>query len=392
MTTAYYRRSRRIPEMPQESLPATLFRGGTTKGVYFQRADMPDDRESWDAMLLSTFGSPDPKQIDGVGGSHSTASKAMIVAASETPGVDVEYLFAQVGIETPVVDWGGNCGNLTYAVGPFALERGLVDATGPEPVELVLENANTGTVVEQSVPVDAEGSPEYQGDFEVHGVRGTGARVPSRFLDPGGSESDAVFPTGDRQETLQVPGLGTLTVSLIDVSNPCVFARASDLGMTATELPEKIDDDPELLDRLERVRSAACARFGFVDDAAAATARSPGIPKMVVVDEQRSYESVAGETVDTDEFDLLARIMSMGKAHHAFSVTGAMCTAVAAALPGTLPSEYLADGEPEAVVIGHPKGTMRVGTGLDGDEVAYAEVDRTARQLMHGDLYYPADR
>jgi 2-methylaconitate cis-trans-isomerase PrpF len=378
--------------MTQERLPATLFRGGTTKGVYVRRADMPDDREAWDDVLLKTFGSPDPKQIDGVGGSHSTASKAMLLSAPSDDVVDVEYLFAQVGIEKPVVDWGGNCGNLTYAVGPFALERGLVAADGPGRTEFVLRNTNTGTVVEQSVPVDADGAPIYRGEFTVHGVPGTGARIPSRFLDPGGSETGAVFPTGERTETLAVDGVGRLEVSLVDVSNPCVFARASDLGLTATELPEDVDADPDLLADLERVRSAACARLGFVEDPAAATAESPGIPKVAVVGEKRDYESVSGETVPTGEFDLLARIMSMQKAHHAYSVTGAMCTAAAAALPGTVPNAFLAaEDRLDSVVIGHPKGTMAVRVALDGDDVTYAEVDRTARQLMDGHLYYLPD-
>jgi 2-methylaconitate cis-trans-isomerase PrpF len=379
--------------MSLESLPATLFRGGTTKGVYFRRADMPDDRDSWDDVLLKTFGSPDPKQIDGVGGAHSTASKAMIVSESSESGIDLEYLFAQVGIERPVIDWGGNCGNLTYAVGPFALERGLVTAETEDTgrADFVLQNTNTGTVVEQSVPVGADGYPEYCGDFTVHGVRRTGARIPSRFLDPGGSETDAVFPTGNRMEELDIDGFGVIEVTLVDVSNPCVFARASDLGMTAAERPEGIDADSDLLDKLERVRSAACVRFGFVDDPAEATARSPGIPKMAVVGEKHDYESVSGETVEADEFDLLARIMSMQKAHHAYSVTGAMCTAVATAFPGTIPNEHLTSEQPDRIVLGHPKGTISVGVGLDGDEVVYTEVDRTARQLMHGDLYYLPD-
>lgn len=378
--------------MAQQSLPATLFRGGTTKGVYIRRSDMPADRETWDEVLLKAFGSPDPKQIDGVGGSHSTASKAMILSQSNESGIDVEYLFAQVGVDEPVVDWGGNCGNLTYAVGPFALERGLVTAGNSAHANLVLENTNTGTVVEQSVPVDADGTPVYQGEFEMHGVRGTGARIPSRFLDPGGSETGAVFPTGNRREKLDMVGLGRLEVTLIDVSNPCVFVHASDLGMTAAERPTEIDADRELLETLERVRSTACARFGFVNDPAEATARSPGIPKMVVVGEKRAYRTVSGETVESDEFDILARIMSMGKSHHAYSVTGAMCTAVAAALPGTVPNGYLAAGDrSNRVVLGHPKGTMSVDIGLNGEKIVYTEVDRTARQLMSGELYYLPD-
>lgn len=380
--------------MSQRSLPATVFRGGTTKGVYFNREEMPADRGRWDELLLNTFGSPDPRQVDGIGGSHSTASKAMIISVPDDEGVDVEYLFAQVGIDKPVVDWGGNCGNLTYAVGPYAMERGLVtpDTDGEEPVHLTLRNENTGAVVEQSVPVTDGGEPRYRGDFRVHGVPGTGARIRSRFRDPSGSVTDALFPTGNRVDTLSVSGVGPVEASLVDVSNPCVFVRASAVGMTAAELPPAVDSDPDLLDRLERIRSVAAAKLGFVDDPADARETSPGIPKLTVVGEPRSYETSLGETVTPDDYDLLARMLSMQKAHHAYAITGAMCTATAARVAGTIPNEFLTARDPDRVTIAHPKGTLTVGVELDGDEVSYTEVDRTARQIMHGDLYYvPSD-
>jgi len=376
-----------LGHMAQCSIPATLFRGGTTKGVYFRREDMPSDRETWDEMLLDAFGSPDPMQIDGIGGSHSTTSKAMIVSAADGDA-DVEYLFAGVGIEKPVVDWGGNCGNLSFAIGPYAIERGIVDPPADaDRVDLVLRNVNTGDTVEQSVPLE-DGDPRYAGDFTVHGVPGTGGRVRSRFLDPGGSVTGEVFPTGKRTETLSVEGVGGIEVSLVDVSSPCVFARAGEIGLDVTALPEEIDADADLLERLERVRSAACARYGFVDDPAEATDTSPNVPKLAVGGERAAYETVGGETVEPDEFDLLARVMSMQKAHHAYSVTGAMCTAVAASLSGTIPAEYLDGDRPETVTIGHPKGTITVGVGIDGETVTYTEMNRTARQIMHGDLFY----
>jgi 2-methylaconitate cis-trans-isomerase PrpF len=382
--------------MPQESLEATVFRGGTSKGVYVREGEMPVDRDEWDALLLDAFGSPDPMQLDGIGGSHSTTSKAMVVSRSGARGADVDYRFGQVAVEKPVVDWGGNCGNLTFAIGPYAVERGLVDVDGPGRVELVLRNANTGDLIEQAVPVDPDGLPRYSGDFRVDGVAGTGARITSRFLDPGGAVTGSVFPTGDRRETLDVPVLGAVDVSLVDVSSPCVFVRAADVGVDAGALPGEIDADESLLERLEAVRSAACARLGFVDDAECATAESPGIPKLAVVGERSSYRTVNGDTVDPESYDLLARIMSMQKAHHAYAVTGAMCTAVAASIPGTVAADYLAadrqdEGDrPAEVVLGHPKGTMRVGVDLDGDDVVATTVDRTARQIMHGDLFYGA--
>jgi len=377
--------------MALQSVPAALFRGGTSKGVYFREADLPADRAAREDLLLAAYGSPDPMQLDGVGGSHSTTSKAMMVAPSPKEGVDVEYRFAQVGVEKPVVDWGGNCGNLSFAIGPYAVESGAASVESTDGrVDLVLENANTGTVVEQSLPVTADGAPRYDGDFKVHGVPGTASRIRSRFRDPGGAVTDAVFPTGNRRDVLDVAGAGEIEVSLVDVSNPCVFARAADVGMTATETPAEIDADGALLDRLERVRSAAAERLGFVDDAAAATATSPGIPKMAVVGERSSYQTVDGRTVERDEFDLLARIMSMQKAHHVYAVTGAMCTATAAAFPGTVPNEFVAPDAGDRVVIGHPKGTMAVGVGADveSEAVAHTEMDRTARKLMAGDLFY----
>lgn len=378
--------------MHQKSFPATVFRGGTSKGVYVRRENMPADRQEWDDLLLDAFGSPDPMQLDGIGGSHSTTSKAMIVSGSDREGVDVDYTFGQVGVEKPVVDWGGNCGNLTFAVGPYALEQGIPDVD-PEDgrVELVLYNTNTEAIVEQSVPVHGDGTPRYDGDFEVYGVPGRGGRVRSRFLDPGGSVTGTVFPTGNRVDAIEVAGLGDVEMSLVDVASPGVFVRASDLGMSATELPAEINADRDLLDRLERVRSAACAEYGFVDDPADASDVSPGIPKLAVVGERQSYDAVDGTTVRADDYDLLARIMSMQKAHHAYAVTGAMCTAIAAALPGTIPNEFLDGDRPDEVVLGHPKGPMSIGVGLDGDDVTYTEVDRTARQILDGDLFYLAE-
>ncbi|WP_254533074.1 2-methylaconitate cis-trans isomerase PrpF family protein [Natrinema gelatinilyticum] len=374
--------------MAQQRISASLFRGGTSKGVYFRRKDLPADRDRWDQLLLETFGSPDPMQIDGIGGSYSTASKTMIVSPGEGE-VNVEYLFGQVGIEKPVVDWGGNCGNLSFAIGPFALERGIATAGVTDGrASLVLENENTGTVVEQSIPVDADGEPRYRGDFSVNGVPGTGARIRSRFLNPGGSVTGDVFPTGNRTDVLEVPGVGELEVSLVDVSNPCVFARASDLSLTAAERPETIDGNDAVLKRLERVRSVACERYGFVDDADDATAESPGIPKMAIVGEPQPYETVGEDTVEPEEYDLLARIMSMQKAHHAYAVTGAMCTAAAAAIPGTIPHEFRRERDADGITIAHPKGTIWVGVDVDGEEVRATAVDRTAREIMHGDLYY----
>lgn len=390
--------------MRQKRYPATLFRGGTSNGIYFRKDALPSDRDQWDKLLLALFGSPDPMQLDGVGGSHSTTSKAMIVWASEDPDIDVEYRFGQIGVEKPVVDWGGNCGNLTFAVGPYALERELVSPAGgardkspmydersglDDAVELVLRNENTDTIVEQEIPVTTSGKPRIEGEFKVNGVPGTGARIRSRFLDPGGSVTNRVFPTGNRIDLLSVDGVGEIEVSLLDVTSPCVFARATDLGMCGTELPDELGSEKALLERIERVRSAACARYGFVDDSEAATSQSPGIPKLALVGERATYKTVGGATVAAEDYDLLARIMSMQKPHHAYAVTGAMCTAVAAAFPDTIPNEYINGDRPDAIELAHPKGTMEIGLGIEGDSVNYTRVDRTARQLFVGEICHP---
>lgn len=377
--------------MNQNHVPATIFRGGTSKGVYIRHEEMPADRADWDELLLDLFGSPDPMQLDGIGGSHSSTSKAMIISEPADEDVDVEYTFGQVGVEKPVVDWGGNCGNLTFAVGSYALEEGITDVVSENGrVELTLLNTNTGVSVEQSIPVHDDGTPRYDGDFEVNGLPGRGSRIRSRFLNPGGSETGSVFPTGSRVDTLEVEGLGDVEASLVDVASPGVFVRAGDVGMTAEELPSEINADPDTLERLERIRSAACSEFGLVDDPRDATDVSPSIPRIAVVNERKTYSVVDGSTVGKDEFDFLARIISMQKAHHAYAVTGAMCTAAAAAFPGTIPNEFMDAGRPDQVVLGHPKGPMRIGVGLRDEEVEFTEVDRTARRILDGHLYYLA--
>lgn len=372
--------------MQQEYLPATVFRGGTSKGIYFEADALPDDRDAWDDLLLNAYGSPDPMQLDGIGGSHSTTSKAMICSPGEAE-FDIDYLFGQVGVEKPVVDWGGNCGNLSFAIGPFALERGIVNTdTTDGRTTLRLRNTNTDGVVEQSIPVDEKGKPQYDGDFKVYGVAGTGARITSRFLDPGGSVTGSVFPTGNRIDILDVDELGEIEASLVDVSSPCVFVRAEDINMSVTALPEETNADADLLDRLERVRSTACERYGFADQVNA-TSESPGIPKIAVIGERETYETVNGDILSPDDYDLLARIMSMQKAHHAYAVTGAMCTAVTSVLEGTIPNEFAA-GSPDEITIGHPKGPMTIGVEVIDDEVIATTVDRTVRQIMDGRLFY----
>lgn len=375
---------------PQSSLQrrveGMLIRGGTSKGLFVRDRDLPQERR--DDVILEAFGSPDPLQVDGIGGSHSHTSKLMIVDPSDRPGIDVEYTFGQVGINEAVIDWGGNCGNLTSAVGVFAILEGMVDATTPE-THLTLYNTNTETVVEQTIPV-VGGEPAITGEYSIDGVPRPGARIDSRFLDPAGGVSGALFPTGQPTDSIPIEGR-TVEVSIVDVANPNVFVRAGDLGLAGTELPAALEANAAVMQQLERLRAVACERLGLVADASLASEQSPGVPFIALVAEPASYPTSTEGTVSGETIDVTARIISNGRPHHAYAMTGAICLAAAACLPGTIPASC-ATPSGDRVTIGHPKGTLdvRVETtgGANGVGVDSVTVARTARPLMHGSVYY----
>jgi 2-methylaconitate cis-trans-isomerase PrpF len=379
----------------QRRVRAVFVRGGTSRALVFHHRDLPERREAWDPIFLAALGSPDPygRQLDGLGGGISSLSKVAIVGPSTRPDADVDYTFGQVEVTRAAVDYRGNCGNISSAIGPFAIDEALVPAR--EPLTLVrIHNTNTRKVIHAHVPVES-GQAAVRGDFALDGVPGTGARIALDFLDPGGAVTGRLLPTGRAQDSLDVPELGPVSASLVDATNPMVFVRAKELGLDGTERPDELDARPELAARLEAIRAAAAVRMGLAATPAEASRTSTAVPKIAVVAPAAAYRTLAGTTVESDAVDLVARIVSMGKVHRAFALTGAMCLAVAARIPGTVARE--AGGFAEAagdVRIGHPSGILTiaaaVGSAPDGAPVARTvTVYRTARRLMEGFVLVP---
>lgn len=368
-------------------LPVTLLRGGTSKGVYLLEKDLPANRKEWDSLLLRLMGSPDKKQIDGLGGGQSVTSKVAILRKSDRPDADVDYTFAQVSVDKAVVSYGGNCGNISSGVGPFAIEKKLVPAL--EGSTLVrIYNTNTGKVIQEEVPT-SEGQVKYEGDFRIAGVPGTAAPLKLRFVDPAGTLGKGLLPTGNPVDVLEVPGRGTVEVSLVDAANPLVFVKAVDLGLTGTELPDAINGDPELLWLLETIRGLAAVKLGLCSTPEEAAWVTPGLPKMTLVAPPREYTTSAGEEVLADQVDLVARMMSMQKTHPSYAMTGAMCTAAAAAVPGTLVQQVLRAGcDLQNIRIGHPGGILPCGVDPEGEGPVPVIRDtfgyRTANLLLEG--------
>ena len=371
-----------VPGASFGSIPASLIRGGTSRGVVLSLDDVPAEGPDRDRFLVTLMGSNDPGQMDGFGGNTSTTSKVMLVG--RPGGDDIPYLFAQVDPRNPVVDYGGNCGNMTSAVALYCVMEGLAPATAPVS-RFTLVNLNTGTRIRAHVPSTEDG-PITEGDFRIAGVGEPGAEIVTEYLDPAGRNGQ--FPTGSPIETLPVPGVGDITVSIVDVSSPLVFLHAADVGLQGTELPAEIDADEGLLQRLEAIRAEAAVRLGLVDRAEDATRKTPGIPKLTIVSAPTGYSTSLGTQVSGDAVDLVARIMSVQRTHHAYAMTGALCTAAASALPGTIPHQVSRQPVSGAVRIGHPKGVTSVGITVAGEEegrvVRSVSVSRTARCLMRG--------
>ena len=389
---------------PQIKIPATYMRGGTSKGVFFKLDDLPEAAQQAgrvrDQLLLRVIGSPDPyaKQIDGMGGATSSTSKTVILAKSQQPEHDVDYLFGQVSIDQPFVDWSGNCGNLTAAVGSFAISNGLVDAARiPENgiCTVRIWQVNIQKTIIAHVPI-TQGQVQETGDFELDGVTFPAAEVQIEFLDPAddGEDGGAMFPTGNLVDTLEVPEIGRFQATFINAGIPTIFLNAEDIGYTGSELQDAINGDAKALARFETIRAYGAKQMGLIQDISEAASRQH-TPKIAFVSKPKQYVSSSGKTITEQDTDLLVRALSMGKLHHAMMGTAAVAIGTAAAIPGTLVNLVAGGGAREAVRFGHPSGTLRVGAQAIQEKgqwvVKKAVMSRSARVLMEGWVRIPAE-
>jgi probable AcnD-accessory protein PrpF len=390
--------------LPQLRIPATYMRGGTSKGVFFRLEDLPEAARvpgpARDALLMRVIGSPDPygKHTDGMGGATSSTSKCVIIAPASVPGHDVDYLYGQVSIDTAFVDWSGNCGNLSTAVGPFAVANGFIPAERiPQDGSVTVRvwQANIGKTILVHVPV-RNGQVQETGDFELDGVTFPAAEIVLEFLDPSDDEGEggSMFPTGNLVDALEVPGVGTLEATLITAGIPTVFVDAAAIGYDGTELQPAINDDKGALARLEAIRVAGALRMGLIRTPEEAATRQH-TPKVAFVAPPKDYVSSSGKQIAADAIDLNVRAMSMGKLHHAMMGTASVAIATAASVPGTLVNRAAGGGTRDAVRFGHPSGTLRVGASveqIDGQwTVTRAVMSRSARVLMEGRVRVPQD-
>ncbi|WP_227107968.1 2-methylaconitate cis-trans isomerase PrpF [Chromobacterium rhizoryzae] len=394
-----------MTQSAQIRIPATYMRGGTSKGVFFRLQDLPEAARrpgaTRDALLLRVIGSPDPygKQIDGMGGASSSTSKTVIVSPSSRPGHDVDYLFGQVGIDKAFVDWSGNCGNLSAAVGPFAIAGGLIDparipANGVCSVRIW--QANIGKTIIAHVPITA-GQVQETGDFELDGVTFPAAEIALEFLDPadeGDGDGGAMFPTGQLVDTLEVPGVGVFPVTLINAGIPTIFVKAADIGYSGAESQDAINADPAALARFEAIRAHGALKMGLIETLGEIASRQH-TPKIAFIAPPADYTASSGKPVRAADIDLLARAMSMGKLHHAMMGTAAVAIGTAAAIPGTLVNLAAGGGKRRMVRFGHPSGTLRVGAEARQENGAWtvtkAVMSRSARVLMEGWVRVPGD-
>ena len=380
-------------------IPAVYMRGGTSKGVFFKTTDLPPPGAARDRLLLRVMGSPDPyaKQMDGMGGASSSTSKAVLLSRSSRPDCDVDYLFGQVSVDKPTVDWSGTCGNLAAAVGPFAVEEGLVDAPRDGTAVIRVWQVGLRRKIVVHVPM-SDGGVVEAGDFELDGVAFPAAKLRVDFVDPSGSEEAGggrgMFPTGKVVERLHVPGHGDYDVTMIDAGMPAIFIRADALGLAGTELQPDVNSRPDFLARCEAIRAHGAVAMGVVPSIEAASEKFPHAPKLAFVAEPRGYTASSGKEVGEQDIDLLVRIISMGALHHAMTGTGGVAIAAAACVPGTLLHDIVGSLGDRAVRVGHPSGTLEAAADARQENgvwsIARVSMYRSARRIMEGHVRVPA--
>lgn len=381
-------------------LPLSILRGGTSRALFFTPDALPYSRPVIESILMNVMGSPDPRQINGLGGATPQTSKVAIVGPSQREDADVDYTFAQVDITTALVDWGGNCGNISSAVGPFAVNQGLVDPVADGQLQTVrIFNTNTNKVIRARFPVIG-GRAALAGETRIAGVPFPGARVDLEFEDPTGAVSGAALPTGNPSDTITLPDGSAVEVSIVDAANPTVFVRPDAVGIEGHESAAELDANEAVLERLEQIRSIGAVMLGLVDSADRATAVTPGLPKIGVVSRPRDYVTSTGETMATGDVDVLVRMMSMQHPHRACQITAGICTGVASTIPGTLVNEIhdasasITEDAAHDVRLGHPSGLMvtavRGTPGASGvPSISGVAVVRTARGILDGVVHVP---
>jgi len=374
------------------SFACSIIRGGTSKGLYLKGNELPEAGALRDKVVLRLLGSPDLRQIDGLGGANSLTSKVCIIGPSEREDADVDYTFGQVSVDKAKIDWQGNCGNLTSGVGVFAVNQNFVIPREPETTVRIF-NTNTSKLIHVKVPVEA-GRARSSGSYSIHGVPGTGAKQEVEFFDPAGGVTGKLLPTGKAQDIIDLGEKGRFTISVVDAVTPVVYLRAAELGLKGTELPTEVEAMPRVLALMEELRSVAAEMSGIVEKREEATEKSPAFPKVGFVSPPCDYVNPEGKTIKAGEIDIVARLGSMQKMHRAYMIGGAVSTGAAAQIPGTVVREALSERarmNGGSLIIGHPYGPMEVDIAGEGGNIRKVTVFRTARVLMDGIAYIPEE-
>ncbi|NYT64053.1 PrpF family protein [Alcaligenaceae bacterium] len=379
--------------MSQQAIPAVFMRGGTSKAIMVQARDLPTERDAWAPLFTGMMGTPDPygRQLDGMGGGVSSLSKVCIIAPSEHPDADVDYTFAQVMIKEARVDYRGNCGNMSSAVGPFAIDEGLVKASG-DTATVRIFNTNTQKIIHSTFALK-DGRARYDGDLAIPGVSGQGSPIKLDFVQPGGASTGKLLPTGQVRDTLDIPGLGVIEVSMVDAANAAVFVRAQDVGLTGLELPDELEARPDMLTLLNEIRIRASVKMGIAPDFESAR-QITIVPFVCIVSPPTDNPTLSGETVPAGDIDLVARVISNGQPHRALPLTVSLCTAVAARITGTLAAEALSPSASDGPLrLGMPSGILTVGAEVARENDAWVaragSFYRTARRLFDGRVWVP---